>query len=382
MLQSRTKTTVSTSGAGSGREGETQDSCTNVYEDRKDSKIRLGIIGSWGHFVHVLDDIEKMPEVEVVGLARALPGEDFSGVRAKYSSTASVPLYDDYRQLLSEQSPDVVTISTRLDQITPVAIEVAGAGCNLVCEKPLAITHAGLGLLWEAVKANGVECLAMLNNRVHPLLAAAAKAVGDGLIGKVCLLNARKSYRFGNRPEWFGRRETYGGTIPWVGIHALDFIDAVADSAFTSVAAMHANAVHPERPGCEDACTMVFRLENGALATASIDYLRPKAASTHGDDWLRIVGENGVIEVGMDREKASIITNTEPLRDLTAVKTGPYYAPLLRSLMAKERSAEPGTATKRSFSLTHAALCARDAADTGAVVGPLPAMWDGLVGID
>lgn len=339
--------------------------------------VRLGVIGAWGHFVHVLKDAESMPGVEVVGLAPGHPDEDFSKVQAQCPSTSNAQVYDDYRKLLRDQSPDVVTVSTRLDLIAPLAVAAAEAGCHIVCEKPLAITHEGLERLWAAVNGNGVQCYAMMASRAHPLLAAGRKAVADGLIGEVCLLNARKSYRFGDRPEWFGWRDTYGGTIPWIGIHALDFIDAVTDSAFTSVAAMHTNAAHPERPECEDVCTLTLGLANGALATASIDYLRPRVADSHGDDWLRIVGSKGIIEIGMGRNEATIMTDGEALRDLPGVAVEPYYAALLRELPCAGDGV-PDDTTRRAFALTHAALCVRDSADSGEFLQIAAAPWGGI----
>ena len=330
-------------------------------------KLKLGVIGAWGHFPQVLEETKSMPEVEIVGLAKGMVDEDFSSVQEKQQSTEHAPVYSDHRQLLAEEKPDVVTVSTRLDRITELAIDAANAGCHLICEKPLALSHEKLKKLWEAVTTNGVECLAMLNNRADPILAAAQKAVKEGEIGNVRLLNARKSYRFGNRPEWFGKREIYGGTIPWVGIHALDFIDAVTDSAFTSVAAMHANTSHPERPECEDVCTMTLGLANGALATASIDYLRPQAAPTHGDDWLRIVGDGGIIEAAMARGQCTLITHDQPQRELAQVTGQEYFAPFLR-LLGTSGQGQPSPATRRSFTLTSTALHARDAADRGKVI--------------
>lgn len=333
-------------------------------------KIRLGVLGAWGHFLHVLDEVENMEDVEIVGLAPGTPGEDFSAIRSKYAAAAGAPEYETPLELLRAQQPDVVTVSTRLDRIPEIAVDAAAAGCHLICEKPLAITHEGLRRLWEAVSAHGVECVAMLNNRAHPVLAAARRAVADGLIGSVCLVNARKSYRFGNRDEWFGRRETYGGTIPWIGIHALDFIDAVAGAPVTSVAALHANTAHGDWPDCEDACAMLLRLDTGAPATASVDYLRPMAVATHGDDWVRVMGTEGMIEAAMDRGYCRITTRDEPEREVPLAEARGYYAPFLRALPPSGR-AGPGSETRRSFRLTQVALCARDAADGRAA--PIPA---------
>ena len=40
----------------------------------------------------------------------------------------------------------------------------------------------------------------------------------------------------------------------------------------------------------------LFRLDNGGSATLHMDYLRPAAASGHGDDRLRVSGSRGIVE--------------------------------------------------------------------------------------
>jgi len=191
----------------------------------------------------------------------------------------------------------------------------------------------------------------------------------------VKLLNARKSYKFNNeRPEWLRKRSSYGGTIPWIGIHALDFIDTVADLPFDTVSAMHANLAHPQHPEIEDTCTMNLKLENGALATVSVDYLRPLSAKSHGDDWIRIVGTEGIIEAGMGRGECTIIDSEGHSELVDFDKPQPYFTPLIRSF-PKAGTGSPTEETRRSFYLTHVGLCARDAADTGNIITDLNAAW-------
>ena len=338
--------------------------------------MRLGIIGSWGHFVSVLDETDGMPEVRVVGLARGGVEENFDGVRKCYPSTADAPEFEDADTLLRKTTPDVVLVSTRIDRIAGLAIQAVESGCHVICEKPLAISHAVLRRLWDAVVANRVQCYAMLAGRAHPVLAAACLAVNEGLIGDVKLINARKSYKFGTqRPAWCGERLVYGGTIPWVGIRALDFIDAVTGARATRVSALHMNTVHPGWPDCEDVAVVAIELENGAMASVSIDLLRPEAAPTHGDDWIRIVGEHGVIRVALDQGCLTVITHSKAERTLMTAEPVPYYAPLIRCL-PRPGASGPDSTSRRSFSLTHTALHARDAADAGALRSVPAGPWD------
>jgi len=334
--------------------------------------MKLAIIGNWGHHVCVLEETDAMPDVTVVGIAPGFDGEDLSSLQDKYSDATS---YNDHNKMLADEQPDVVIISTRLDKISSLAVDAANAGCHSICEKPLALTHDSLQILWEAIVKNKTQCIAMLPNRNQPVLAAVKQAVESGRIGEVKLLNARKSYKCLNQETgWLGKRATYGGTIPWIGIHALDFINAVCPSPVSSVSAMHANVAHDMQPGREDICILNLKLANGAMASASIDYMRPQFANSHGDDWLRIVGSKGIIEAGMDRGQCTVI-DSEGHNDIVNFdKQKPYYAPLIRSF-PEAGSGTPAEETCRSFNLTHIGLCARDAADTNTIVKDLSGPW-------
>jgi predicted dehydrogenase len=255
-------------------------------------------------------------------------------------------------------------------------VDTAKAGFHSICEKPLALKHEDLRALWEAVVQNRTQCLAMLPNRTHPVFAAAKAMVDAGRIGEVKLFNARKSYKCANQQAgWLGQRSTYGGTLPWIGIHALDFIHAIAGCGFRSVSAMHANVAHDLQPEREDICTMTLLLENGAMATASIDYLRPQSAPSHGDDWLRIVGTEGSIEAAMERNCLTVFDATG-VHEVTEFESRqPYFPPILQKL-PRPGEGEPTIETRRSFALTHTALSARDAGDACRIITDLTGPWN------
>ena len=141
--------------------------------------------------------------------------------------------------------------------------------------------------------------------------------INEGLIGEVQLIYTRKSYVYGNRPDFYNRRATYGGTIPWVGSHAIDLIQHCNAGDFKSVRAWqrHLND-NAELPEMHAHC--VFAMNSGATASADIDYYRPANAGSHGDDRLRAVGTGGVIEVAkgvielIDQDGAREITPQLP----------------------------------------------------------------------
>lgn len=338
-------------------------------------KRRIGVIGAWGHIGTVLADFDRLPQVgRVVGMAPVLADENVEEIKAHHVCTRQARVFGDHRQMLDEMKPDVVVIGTRLDRIAPLAMETASRGIHVICEKPLALEQSSLRQLYDTITGQGVQCVAMLNNRTHPVLAAVCRLIAGGTIGRVALVNARKSYHFGSRPQWFGQRRSYGGTIPWIGIHALDFIHAVTNARFTSVAAMQSNYAHSSHPDCEDNCTLMLELADGGHASASIDFLRPAAAPTHGDDWLRVMGDKGVIEANLETRTCTLITEDQASQSVPAAEEINCFGDLLLQMPC--RGAAPMPQTRRSFLLTYAALVARDAADQHRLLPIEPQPWD------
>ncbi len=261
-------------------------------------------IGGYGYSVFVFDEIVQMDEVNLVAFAPAFDGEDLSIVTSHKIYNDNILCYENYDEMLEKEKPDVVIVSTRLDKIAEISINAANKGCLLICEKPLAINHQDLEKLHDAVNKNNVKLMAMLSMRAEPPFIKAREIYQSGKIGEAVLINSRKSYKWGTRPEWFADKSKYGGTIGWVGIHALDFINFITELEFVSVAAMKSNFSHPERKDCEDNCAMILELSNGGHATVSVDIFRPDSAETHGDDWIRIVGTKGVLEASAAKKIA------------------------------------------------------------------------------
>jgi predicted dehydrogenase len=167
---------------------------------------------------------------------------------------------------------------------------------HVVAEKPLAIEMADLARVKEAVAASGVHLTMLLPMRFDPMYLALRQVVESGAIGEVAQITAQKSYRAGWRPEWYKRRATYGGTIPWIGIHMIDLMRWTSGREFAEAVSFQSSIGFPDLGEMENVTGSLFRLDNGGVATLHMDYLRPATAPTHGDDRLRLAGTKGVAE--------------------------------------------------------------------------------------
>jgi predicted dehydrogenase len=308
-----------------------------------------------------------MDEADLLGLAPAYAGEDISKF-LKLEPGVGKKVYDDYKQMLKTLKPDVAVVSTRLDLIPELIMDAADAGCHIITEKPLALNIKTLEKVYQSVQKNKINLMAMLTMRSDPQFVAAKQVYDSGAIGKAILANGRKSYKWGTRPEWFGEKVKYGGTIGWVGIHAFDFINYVTGLEFTKVAAMKGNLAHFDRPACEDNCVLIAELSNGGHASISIDYCRPENAPTHGDDWIRVVGTKGVLEASLAKKNCTVISREKGIfeQPLPDGKDKIFRRFLLNILTGKTDENEE--LKRLSFMLTKVCLLARDAAEQNKII--------------
>ncbi len=327
--------------------------------------LSIAVIGNWGHTVDVLTQLEMLPHVRFVGVGGVFPGDDFSAWRTRFGKLADVPHFEDYRQLLDRERPDVAIIGTRLDRISVIATEAAEAGCQLICEKPLAGNIHTLRALRAVVRSRRAACIGMLANADQQAFLAAREAVTGGLIGSIVQVQVRKTYKWGSRPEWFGDATIYPGTIPWVGIHGFDILNFVTGLKPMAITARHGNAAHPSHPGCQDHAELLVELAGGTAATMNIDYLRPESAATHGDDYIRISGSAGEIEAFANRGERGVcqLVDSQGVRNLPLPSMGHTYEDYIAEVMARRQDLLDNR-TDAAFRVSYWSLLGHLAAET------------------
>lgn len=327
--------------------------------------LRIGQIGTDGHQNMVLNGIAKIAGAQLVACAKGHSGDTLEKVKKHPAFSDQTQVYDDYQHMLDQEQLDLVSICRPYSLNAEAAIAAANKKIDIVCEKPVATTLKDLNLLEQAVSANQIRLTAMFGMRLSPAFRAAKKAVEAGLIGQPILATGQKSYKFGTRPDFFKKRETYGGTIPWVAIHAVDYTRWVAGLEYTQVAALHGNLNHPDYPECEDQGGILFRFNNGGTAIVNLDYLRPSTAPTHGDDRLRIAGTEGVIEVTDCGTRTHLIREGEAPRDLPLEPEEDFLVNLYQERIGEAKHiVGPDEAIK----VTRICLVAREAADTQQII--------------
>lgn len=329
---------------------------------KQDTEVSVLLVGGFGHAVWVFDEWARdNAAVRLVGAVQTLPDESLDGFLAHPWAAQFTPtIYQDIDEALRTEQPDIVVISTRPD-LNPDLIEKSlRAGTHVISEKPIAVDEAGLLRVHAAVEETGKFVLPMLSMHEVPAFTEARDLVAQGAIGEPLLVNARKSYQWGTRAEWFKRRQTYGGIWGWIGIHSFNHAAYIIGRNATKVlAAQEQNRCHPDyKPECADCATGVFLLEGDVQMTVSLDLLRP-GQKAWGDDWVRIVGSEGSLEANPELGTIRLIREGrgEELRKVTAVAPS-FYTAFLSSVI---EGADFSDLTTQGFRLTESVLTAERA---------------------
>ncbi len=260
--------------------------------------MKVAFIGIRGHYNYAINGMVDNKEDHVVGIAKTIEQDDLAKLRGAVAKTGQTAKeFDDWRKMLDETKPEVVVVSGPLHKHAEILVELFGRGISAFCEKPIAVTLEDFAKVKSAFGKSKVNLAAQMGIRYDPAFLTAWNAVQAGAIGQPRILDGRKSYKCGTRDEFYRKRATYGGTIPWVGSHAIDWVQWFSGQKFKSVYATHTTRENRGHGDMEMTSMCLFEMTDDVMATVSIDYLRPDNAPTHGDDRIRCAGTEGVIEV-------------------------------------------------------------------------------------
>ncbi len=251
--------------------------------------MKIAIIGNSGHWAYCLNELKNHTVVAVVN---GYDGEDMTSLYAtlEKNKIEYTPV-KDFSEALAK-NPDIAVINTRFDLNGKYTLECLKRNIYVFSEKPLATDFEMLEEI-KNVKSDAFA-VAMFGISYEPWCETFKKHVSK--VGNIRMINCRKSYKLGTRPEFYKHKEFFGGIIPWVGIHALHWCYDITGLKFGKTCSVTNNEFNNGHGDLETAAAAVFEMENGCITTVTADYFRPQSSSTHDDDRMRIVGTNGILE--------------------------------------------------------------------------------------
>lgn len=254
--------------------------------------MKICFSGGSGHSGSVIAALSRLPGAEPAGYCKTYEEERMNAIRP-----LNLPEYPSLETMLEEVQPDILVSDGMFCRHTPDALVALRRGIPVFCEKPVSVSLDQFESLREALYPEAPLFWAMQTSRYMDSFYTARLLVQGGAIGKIRMMNSQKSYQLGSRPAFFSHREQYGGTIPWVSIHAIDWMLWICGKRCRRVFSAQNSLDNRGNGSLEMTAVTLMELEDGILAHVNTDYYRPSNSPTHGDDRLRVVGTDGILEV-------------------------------------------------------------------------------------
>ena len=130
-------------------------------------KVRIGIIGCGGiaNNKH-MPALRKIPEVEMVAFCDIV--EERAVKAAADYGTPDAKVYTDYKELLKDESIEVVHVLTPNRDHSYITVDALEAGKHVMCEKPMAINTAEAQKMVDAAKRTGKKLTIGYQSRFRP----------------------------------------------------------------------------------------------------------------------------------------------------------------------------------------------------------------------
>jgi predicted dehydrogenase len=143
---------------------------------------------------------------------------------AKKFGTPDAKTYVDYKELLKDETIDVVHVCTPNRSHSFITVDALEAGKHVMCEKPMAINSAEAKKMLDAAARTGKKLTIGYQNRFRDDSLYLKKEAEDGVFGDIYYAKAT-AIRRRAVPNWgvfLNEYEQGGGPLIDIGTHALD----------------------------------------------------------------------------------------------------------------------------------------------------------------
>ena len=220
---------------------------------------------------------------------------------AGWCAAQGIALSDDLQTVLSDPQIDGVVLATPHSQHKDQIIQVAQAGKDLFCEKPIALTLADAKTALQKVKNEGIVFAAGHNRRFLPAVERMKTMIMSGDLGTILHIEGNMSSHVGfgeiyTSDMWrVAPGESPAGGLAAAGIHVIDTMIHLLGPV-TSVVAQSDRLVH--QIDHDDITSMLLQFDSRATGyvttmTATAPIFRMQVFGDRG--WLELRGTNDLI---------------------------------------------------------------------------------------
>ncbi|MCR5479720.1 MAG: Gfo/Idh/MocA family oxidoreductase [Ruminococcus sp.] len=238
-------------------------------------------------------------KLEIAAVCDILP-EKMQELLAKHGleNDESIKRYTDYKVMLDEIKPTLVSIATESGPHAQIALYCIDKGINVIIEKPMAMNMADADEIIRRSKEKNVKVCACHQNRFNVAVQKTRKALESGRFGRLShgSIHVRwnRNHSYYDQAKWRGTWAQDGGCLMNQCIHGIDLLRWMFGNEVDEVYGATRQQFH-DYLEAEDIGMAVVKFKNGAVATIEgTTNVYPKNL----EETLYIFGEKGTVKIG------------------------------------------------------------------------------------
>jgi UDP-N-acetylglucosamine 3-dehydrogenase len=253
------------------------------------SALKAAVIGAGTMGYNHVRVYADMDAVELVAVA------DPSHTAARrVAHTFRRSAYDDFRQMLDREKPDLVSIAVPTDRHAEVASEAITRGIHVLVEKPLALTAEEGRRLIELARQHGVRLMVGHIERFNPAIRAIKERLARQELGRLFQVHSRRLSPFPNRIQDVG-------VVLDLATHEIDAMRFLLGDEIERIYAETDRRIHATH---EDSLCALLRFRSGVLGVLDVNWLTPTKVRQ-----LSLLGEQGMYVVDYLTQDAFFFKN-------------------------------------------------------------------------
>lgn len=216
----------------------------------------------------------------------------------KFDLPSSVKKYTDYKKMLLNETLDLIAIATESGKHAQIAIDCINAGCNLIIEKPIALSIADADAIIKLAKEKDVKVCASHQNRFNKSILKIREALDKRRFGRMFYGTAHirwnRDWSYYSRAKWRGTWAQDGGALMNQCIHNIDLLRWMMGNEIEEVMA-YTDKLNHEYIEAEDFGVAIIKFTNGGygIIEGTTDIYPQNLEET-----LYLFGEKGTVKAG------------------------------------------------------------------------------------
>lgn len=235
-------------------------------------------------------------------------------------------VYEKAEDMFQCEELDGVIIAANNIAHKYLTILAAEHGCNIICEKPAALTVAEYDEMIEAVEKAGVSFTVHQQRRFDKDFNTVKRCYDERLVGDVYTIQSSLYGFNGNMHDWHVYQKEGGGMLYDWGVHLIDQILYMVEGKLKTVYADVRNVINKE---VDDYFKIILRFENNVTAEIELGtYFLNNQPDWFERHWF-VGGNTGSVHVNKFDPEGAIIRTTRLLenvnedQDKSAASYGP-----------------------------------------------------------